>query len=109
MKIAIIGSRSIFSADIERYASSADEIISGGAAGVDTLAAEYAKEHGLKLTVFLPNYERYGRAAPIIRNREIVDYAEAVIAFWNGKSRGTLSTIKYAQKKGVPIKIIICD
>ena len=60
MKIAIIGSRSITDADIGKYVSAGDEIVSGGATGIDTLAAEYAKRNGLKLTVFLPEYEKYG-------------------------------------------------
>ena len=108
MKIAIVGSRNVTVADIGRYVSNVDEIVSGGAAGVDSYAAEYAKEHGIKLTVFLPQYDRYGRAAPIVRNKEIVDYSDKIIAFWNGSSKGTLSTIKYAKKVGKPCEIVIC-
>ena len=70
MKVAVIGSRSIFATDIGMYISGADEIVSGGAVGVDSCAAEYSKKTGLKLTVFLPQYERYGRAAPIVRNKK---------------------------------------
>ena len=109
MKVAIIGSRNITVYNIGAYVSDHDEIVSGGANGVDTCAAEYAKNKGLKLTVFLPEYERYGRAAPIVRNKQIVDYADKVIAFWNGKSRGTLSVIKYAEKTGKPCEVIICQ
>ena len=76
--------------------------------GVDRCAAEYAKENGIKLTELVPQYEQYGRAAPIVRNKEIVDYSDKIIAFWNGKSKGTLSVIKYAQKTGKPCEIIIC-
>ncbi|MBR2327301.1 MAG: hypothetical protein IKA51_01630 [Clostridia bacterium] len=108
MKIAIIGSRGITAPDIEKYISYGDEIISGGAAGVDYCAEKTAKEKGLKLKLFLPNYERYGRAAPIVRNREIVDYADKVIAFWDGTSKGTLSVIRYAKKINKPCEIIIC-
>ena len=107
MKIAVIGSRNIYIADNGRYISDCEEIVSGGAVGVDFCAAEYAKENGIKLTVFLPQYERYGRAAPIVRNKEIVDYADKIIAFWNGTSKGTLSVIKYAEKKGKPCQIIL--
>ncbi len=106
IKIAVVGSRNITVADIGRYISDCDEIVSGGAAGVDTCAAEYAKEKGIKLTVFLPQYERYGRAAPIIRNKEIVDYADKIVAFWNGSAKGTLSVIKYAEKTGKPCEIV---
>ena len=108
MKIAVIGSRNVNVSDIGRYISNAEEIVSGGAVGVDRCAAEYAKENGIRLTEFLPQYERYGRAAPIVRNKEIVDYSDKIIAFWNGSSKGTLSVIKYAQKKGKPCEIIVC-
>lgn len=110
MKIAIVGSRSISisTSDIEKYISQNDEIVSGGARGVDTTASEYAKINGLKLTEFLPEYSLYRRAAPIIRNKKIVDYADKIIVFWNGSSKGTLSVIKYAQKIGKPCEIVIC-
>ena len=108
MKVAVVGSRSIFATDIGMYISDGDEIVSGGAVGVDSCAAEYAKKNGLKLTVFLPQYERYGRAAPIVRNKKIVDYADKIIAFWDGKSKGTLSVIKYAEKTGKLCEIILC-
>jgi predicted Rossmann fold nucleotide-binding protein DprA/Smf involved in DNA uptake len=108
MKIAIVGSRKITNVDIVKYVSVGDEIVSGGASGVDACAAEYARENGLKLTEFLPQYSRYGRAAPIIRNKEIVDYADRVIIFWDGSSKGALSVINYAQKIGKDHTVIIC-
>ena len=108
MKIAIVGSRDIVVADIGKYVSDGDEIVSGGAVGVDACAAEYAKKHGIKLTVFLPQYARYGRAAPIVRNKEIVDYADRIVAFWNGKSKGTQSVIQYAKQREKPCEVIFC-
>ena len=108
MKVAVVGSRSIFATDIGIYISDGDEIVSGGAVGVDSCAAEYAKKNGLKLTVFLPQYERYGRAAPIVRNKKIVDYADKIVVLWDGKSKGTLSVIKYAEKTGKQCEIILC-
>ena len=106
MKVAIVGSRSITEINIEKYISECDEIVSGGAQGVDACAAEYANKNGIKLTEFLPQYSRYGRAAPIIRNKKIVDYADKIILFWDGKSKGTLSVIKYAEKICKPCDII---
>lgn len=108
MKIAIVGSRDITVEDIGKNILDCDEIVSGGARGVDSSAADYARRNGIKLTEFLPDYERYGRAAPIVRNRLIVDYSDAVIAFWNGRSKGTLSVIKYAEKVGKECRVIIC-
>ena len=109
MKIAIVGSRNIRVNDIDKYISDCDEIVSGGAKGVDSCAAEFARENGKKLTVFIPQYDKYGRAAPIIRNEKIVDYSDKIIAFWNGSSKGTLSVIKYAEKTGKPCEIVLCE
>ncbi len=109
MKIAIVGSRKISISNFEKFVSLDDEIVSGGALGVDSCAAEYAKKNGIILTEFLPNYKRYGRAAPIKRNKEIVDYADKIIAFWDGKSKGTLSVIQYAEKIKKPCEIVIVD
>ena len=109
MKIAVVGSRSITVADLRKYLSDCEEIVSGGAVGVDSCAAEYAQKNGLKLTVFLPEYHTYGRAAPIVRNKKIVEYADKVLAFWDGSSKGTLSVIKYAEKIGKPCGIILFE
>ena len=109
MKIAVVGSRDLLVTEIGRYLSDGDEIVSGGAVGVDTCAAEYAKKHGIKITVFLPQYARYGRAAPIVRNKEIVDYADRIVVFWDGKSKGTQSVIQYAEKRGKPCEVILCE
>ena len=59
MKTAIIGSRNITltTTEIAKHVSACEEIVSGGAAGIDTCAAEYARKNGIKLTVFLPQYE----------------------------------------------------
>ena len=108
MKIAVVGSRSVNVVDIGKYIDGCKEIVSGGAKGADTCAIEYANKNGIKATVFLPEYERYGRAAPIIRNKQIVDYADKIVAFWDGSSKGTLSVIKYAKKTKKPCNVIIC-
>ena len=109
MKLAIVGSRSLTNIVLDSYVSKdVEEIVSGGAVGVDFCAAEYAKRKALKITEFLPQYEIYGRAAPIIRNKHIVEYADEIIVFWDGESKGTLSIIKYAQKIGKPCEIIYC-
>ena len=106
MKIAVIGSRSLKIDDIGRYLpENTSEIITGGAKGIDKCAEYYANENGIKLTVFLPEYERYGRAAPIKRNAKIIENADEVIAFWDGKSRGTLGTIENCKKLGIKLTI----
>ncbi len=107
MKVAVIGSRTIEEVDLEKYLpKECDEIVSGGAKGVDQCAAEYARRKQIKLTEFFPKYEKYGRAAPIRRNYQIVEYADQVLAFWDGVSKGTLSVIKHCEKTNTPHKVI---
>ena len=108
MKVAIVGSRGVVAQGLERFVSLGDEIVSGGAKGVDQCAADYARAHGLKLTEFLPQYERYGRAAPLIRNRKIVEYADKLVVFWDGYSKGTHFVIQYAARIGKPCEVVLC-
>ncbi len=108
MKVAVVGSRDIVIDNLNEYLPpDVDEIITGGAKGVDDCARKCAEELGIKYKEFLPEYNKYGRAAPIIRNKLIVEYADTVIAFWNGKSKGTMSTIEIAKKLGKPISVYI--
>jgi len=108
MRVAIVGSRNIMVENFDKYVSKDDEIVSGGAKGVDQCAVQYANRNGIKLTEFLPEYELYGRSAPIVRNKKIVDYADKIIVFWDGSSKGSLSVIKYAEKVGKECEVIIC-
>lgn len=110
MKVAIIGSRNLIVSDFTQYLPhGVTEIVSGGAKGIDTCAREYAVKHGIKLTEFLPEYKVYGRAAPIMRNQQIVDYADIVIAFWDGKSRGTQNVINTCKKKNKKVTVYVVD
>ena len=106
MKIAVIGSRNLVVTDLQRYLpAGVTEIVSGGARGIDTCAQEYALAHGLKLTEFLPEYNKYGRNAPLRRNLQIIEYADAVIAFWDGRSRGTKFVIEQCQQRSIKITV----
>lgn len=107
MKIAVIGSRTVADIDFDAIgAKDGDAIISGGARGADSLAAAEARRRGLDVVEYLPEYERYGRGAPIVRNRQIVAACDRLVAFWDGKSRGTAFTIQEARKIGKHVKII---
>ena len=109
MKIAIVGSRTIKKIDVETYLPrDCSEIVSGGAIGVDRFAAVYVREHGIKLTEFYPIYEKYGRGALILRNRQIVEYADQVLVFWDGKSKGTLFVMRYCEETRTPYRLILC-
>ncbi len=104
MKVAIIGSRTAPDNAHERVKAAippyASEIVSGGAKGIDTVAADIAKELGIPLKTFLPDYDTYGQRAPLVRNDEIIEYADMVLAFWDGESRGTRYVIGECLKKG---------
>lgn len=107
MKVAIVGSRNL-NIDISKYIpEGVTEIISGGANGIDTLAEKYADMTGIPKRIFRPEYGRYGKAAPLIRNRLIVNACDMVVAIWDGESRGTKFTVDYAYKVGKPVKIHI--
>lgn len=110
MKVAVIGSRGLTVSDLGRYLpENTTEIVSGGAKGVDTSAREYAKSNGIKLTEFLPEYTRFGRSAPLKRNITIIEYADIVLAFWDGKSRGTKFVIDNCRRLGVEVRVYIMD
>lgn len=107
MKLAIIGSRSCPPVRIEDYLKYVpDTIVSGGAVGADTYAREFAQRKGLKLIEYFPDYEKYGKRAPLERNKLIVEECDCVLAFWDGQSRGTKYTMDYAEKNGKPVKVI---
>ncbi len=80
-------------------------IISGKARGADTLGERYAKENGFKLEIYPADWEKYGKSAGPIRNRQMAEASDYVICFWDKKSRGTKSMIDFAQKYNKPIKI----
>ena len=108
MKVAIIGSRKLNVENLQDYLpEDTDEIVSGGARGIDTCARNYALKNDLKLTEFRPEYNKYGRGAPLRRNETIVNYADMVLAFWDGESRGTKFVINYCEKVGKECKIFI--
>lgn len=106
MKIAIVGSRNIIIDNLEKYLPrNITEIVSGGARGVDSCAKVYAESKGIPIKEFLPDYEKYGRSAPIKRNDLIIDYADMVIVFWDGESKGSKYVIERCIKKNKEVRI----
>ncbi len=81
-------------------------IVSGGAKGADTLAEKFADDNNIKKIIFKPNFIKYGRAATLKRNTEIVENSDIVFAFWDGKSKGTLDSINKAKKMEKILHII---
>lgn len=125
MRIAIVGSRCIKDKDrvypiVQRFLKDHTHgtvtIVSGGASGVDALAIEYAKSVGLDSIIFEPYHvlDRKVEFSPkyfFIRNKQIVDNCDKVLAIWDGKSGGTEHTIKYAYSHQKPIMVVklSCD
>lgn len=107
MKLLIVGSRSITDFELSPYIpKEVDTIISGGADGVDRLAEQYADSHHLSKYIIRPRYDLYGRAAPLRRNEQMVDMADAILIIWDSRSKGTQHTLKYAKSKKKLLTII---
>ena len=107
MKLLIVGSRSISDFDLSPYISNnIDTIISGGAEGIDSLAEKYADFHRISKYIIRPRYDIYGLAAPLKRNEQMVNMADEILIVWDGQSKGTQHTIKYAKKTNKKLTII---
>ena len=89
--------------------SSEITVVSGGARGADTLGERYAAERGLEVRRFPANWDKHGRSAGYIRNAEMADYADCLVAFWDGKSRGTKHMIDLALARGLLVKVAQYD
>ena len=110
MKVAVIGSRGFTDRALltQTLDGIADKkmIVSGGAKGADQMAEEYGRERGIEVKIFLPDYQKHKQGAPIRRNELIVKEADLVIAFWDGKSKGTKNAIERAKASGKEVKVI---
>lgn len=112
MKIIIAGSRDFN--DYERLRDYCDyllqnkdniEIVSGAARGADELGERYAVERGYPITRFFPNWNKYRKSAGYIRNEDMAEYADALIVFWNGKSKGTKHMIDITRNNDLELRI----
>lgn len=86
------------------------EIVSGGAGGVDLIAEMIAQDNNVDLTVFHPNWNKYGKRAGFLRNKKMIEYIGfngAVLAIWDGESKGTESTINLAKLNKIVLKVIV--
>lgn len=81
-------------------------IVSGGARGVDQMGERFAKEHGIKFIVMKPDWDKHGKAGGYIRNQEMANASTHVIAFWDGKSRGTKHMIDIAKRDGLIVHAV---
>ena len=82
------------------------EVVSGGAKGADALGEQYAEEMGITLKIYPADWQKHGRAAGPIRNQKMGDYADQLVAVWDGKSKGTKNMIDYMNKLKKPVYVI---
>ena len=116
MKVIIAGVRTFDDYDLlcrrcDNILSSQNEIeiVTGAAKGADKLGERYAKEKGYPIKLFPADWDKYGSSAGPIRNKQMAEYADALIAFWDGKSKGTKNMIELANKYALKIRIIIIE
>lgn len=81
-------------------------IVSGKARGADSLGEKYANENGLNIMEFPADWDKHGKSAGYKRNVEMAENADALIAFWDGDSRGTKHMVDIAKEKNLPTRII---
>jgi len=113
MKLAVVGSR-----DFDYYPVLKEKldiihekkiitcIVSGGASGADSLGERWAKENNIETQIFYPDWEAFGKSAGYRRNEQIIINSDAVIAFWDGESKGTKHSIDLAKKYNKPLAVI---
>ncbi len=113
MKIIIAGSRNFN--DYNLLKSSCDnlltqftniEIVSGTARGADKLGERYAREKGYTIKEFPANWDKFGKRAGYLRNDDMAQYSDMLIAFWDGTSKGTKHMIDLANKRGIKVEIV---
>jgi hypothetical protein len=113
MKIIIAGSRTINNiAEVYRAFLNShfdpDEIVSGGAKGVDKLGERIAKDNSIPCRVFSADWGKYGKKAGYLRNKDMAEYADALVAVWDGESKGTANMIKLMKDMGKPVYVQEC-
>jgi len=113
MVVAIIGSRNftdksyIYKKLDSIFLSNKPElVVSGGAKGPDQIGINWATNNGIKIKEFYPSWDKYGKSAGVIRNTQIIENSDLVIAFWDGCSKGTKDSIDKAKKLNKQVKII---
>jgi hypothetical protein len=103
MKIAIIGGRDfddyqLMIQTLTPYTEMVTCVVSGGAKGADSLGEKWAIENNKETLIHIPDWKSYGKSAGFIRNKDIINDADIIFAFWDGKSKGTNNSIQIAKK-----------
>lgn len=113
MKLGVVGSRTFNDYDLlKRYLDLIHNrekisfIVSGGAKGADKLSERWALENNVETIIFIPDWEKYKKAAGFIRNKDIITESDKVIAFWDNISKGTLSSINLSKEQNKKIIVV---
>lgn len=118
MRVIIAGSRDITNyRDIKKLMETVtdqhyirwgdiNEVVSGAARGVDKLGEAWAAEYEIPVKQFPADWNQHGKSAGPIRNSEMAEYADALVAIWDGKSRGTQNMIETAMKHGLKLFVV---
>lgn len=110
MKTIIAGSRdfttyAVVAEAMQFFAEDVTEVVSGGCRGVDQLGEEWASNRNIPVKTFDADWSAHGKAAGPIRNRQMAEYAEALVAIWDGKSVGTKNMIEEAKRRGLQVYV----
>lgn len=112
-KVIVAGTRTfdnynLLKRKLDYYLSdrTAVEIVSGGARGADSLGEKYAREKGFAVKVFAANWDKYGKSAGPRRNKDMAEYADALVLFWDGVSRGSASMLELAREYNLLVRVV---
>jgi hypothetical protein len=110
MRVIIAGSRwiedrGVFEAAIRESGFAITEVVTSNSRGVDKLAESWARERDLPLKVFPVEWSRFGGRAGIVRDQQMADHAEGLIAIWDGFSQGTQHMIELARNRGLRVHV----
>ena len=83
------------------------EIVSGNCRGADMLGERWSRRTATSLKKFPADWDKYGKSAGYKRNLEMAEYADALVAFWDGKSKGTSNMIRLAKLKGIKVRVVM--
>ena len=113
MKLIIAGSRTLnpsvkdIGEQVSKFYIGITEVVSGGADGVDSCGEEYALAADQPLKIFKADWSKYGKAAGPIRNKQMAEYADALLLIWDGKSKGSANMKQNMEDLGKKVYEII--
>lgn len=113
-KVIVAGSRTfqnypLLCKELDKIREQIGEVVSGEAKGADTLGRTYAYDNAIKIKSFPPDWQKYGQRAGMMRNTKMAEYADMLVAFWDGKSVGTQDMIAKMEKLGKEVKVVYYD